>query len=146
MNKKTLPQMLAISLIAFLFLETGCATTKAAPSKDTQVQNHEEHHPDGTVAQEDQSQSNMGQGHMMNNGNMMGNGMMNGGMMNNGMMGKMDMSQMMGMMQQCQAMHKSHKMCDHQIMSQCQANMGKQQCMTMLKEAKKTEKSAKKKQ
>ena len=134
MNTKMLPQMIAMSLTAFLFLGTGCATTKAEAPADAQAQNHEEHHPEGEVAQKDNSQSDM-----MGKGGMMG-----GGMMNNGMMGKMDMSQMMGMMQQCMAMHKDGQMCDHQTMEKCQENMGKQQCMNMMKQAKKQEKSTKK--
>ncbi|MER2511131.1 MAG: hypothetical protein ABTQ25_01690 [Nitrosomonas ureae] len=129
MNTKMLPQMIAMSLTAILFLGTGCATTKAEAPADAQAQNHEEHHPEGEAVKADTSQSDM---------------MGKGGMMNNGMMGKMDMGQMMGMMQQCMAMHKDGNMCDHQTMEKCQENMGKQQCMNMMNQAKKQEKSTKK--
>ena len=136
MNTKMLPQAIAISLTAILFLGTGCASTKAADTATAtqEAQNHEEHHPEGEAAKTDTSKSGM-----MGNGGMMG-----GGMMNNGMMGKMDMNQMMGMMQQCMAMHKDGQMCDHQTMEQCQKGMGKQQCMNMMKQAKKQEKATKK--
>src|SRR3989344_4569978 len=127
MNTRKLPQMIAMSLAAILFLGTGCATTKAEAPADAQTQNHEEHHPEGEAAQKDSGQSDM-----MGKGGMMG-----AGMMKDGMMGKMDKNQMMGMMQQCMAMHKDGQMCDHQTMEKCQENMNKQQCMNMMKQAKK---------
>jgi len=130
---KTRIQTITMSLIAILFLGAGCATTKAETPAETQTQNHEEHHPEAQTAKKDSGGSET-----MQNGGMMG-----GRMMNNGMMGKMDMGQMTGMMQQCMAMHKDDKMCDHQMMEKCQENMGKQDCMKMMSETKRQEKATK---
>lgn len=59
------------------------------------------------------------------------------GMMNHEMMGgKMDMVQMHAMMGECMKMHKDGKMCDGQMMEQCQKNMGKDDCSKMMKKAK----------
>lgn len=130
MKTKTLPQVILMSLTAILFFGTGCATTKAEVPANAQTENHEEHHPEvRKTAQTESSQSDM---------------MEKGGMMNSGMMGKMDMNQMMGMMNECMKMHKDGKMCDHQTMEKCQENMSKQECMKMMKQAKKEEKSEKK--
>lgn len=128
MNIKTPSQILAASLVAILFLGTGCATTKAESPASTQTQNHEEHHPEAQAAQKESAGSDM-----MGKDDMMGGGMM----------GKMDMNKMMGMMYQCMDMHKDGKMCDHQMMEKCQENMSKQDCMKMMKQAKKDEKAGK---
>lgn len=59
--------------------------------------------------------------------------------MNHEMMGgKMDMSQMHSMMGDCMKMHKDGKMCEGQMMEQCQKNMGEGDCSKMMKKAKKT--------
>lgn len=52
------------------------------------------------------------------------------------MMGTMDMQSMHGMMQECMAMHKDGKMCDHDMMAKCQKQMGKGECQKMMKKAK----------
>lgn len=57
--------------------------------------------------------------------------------MNHEMMGgKMDMGQMHAMMGDCMKMHKDGKMCEGQMMEQCQKNMGKEDCSKMMKKAK----------
>jgi hypothetical protein len=59
------------------------------------------------------------------------------GMMNHEMMaGKMDMQHMHVMMGECMKMHNDGKMCDGQMMEQCQKNMGKDDCSKMMKKAK----------
>lgn len=61
------------------------------------------------------------------------------GMMNHEMMGgKMDMGQMHAMMGDCMKMHKDGKMCEGQMMEQCQKNMEKDDCSKMMKKMKKT--------
>lgn len=61
------------------------------------------------------------------------------GMMNHEMMGgKMDMGQMHAMMGDCMKMHKDGKMCEGQMMEQCQKNMEKGECSKMMKKMKKT--------
>ncbi len=54
-----------------------------------------------------------------------------------GMMGKMDMGQMHAMMGDCMKMHKDGKMCEHDTMEKCQAQMDKAECMKMMKSSKK---------
>jgi hypothetical protein len=61
-------------------------------------------------------------------------GNMDGGMM-------MDKDQMMGMMHECNQMHKDGEMCDHQMMSECQKKMGKMDCQKMMKQANAHEKT-----
>ena len=57
--------------------------------------------------------------------------------MNHEMMGgKMDMGQMHTMMSDCMKMHKDGKMCEGQMMEQCQKNMGKEDCSKMMKKEK----------
>ncbi len=62
------------------------------------------------------------------------------GMMNHEMMGggKMDMGQMHTMMGECMKTHKDGKMCEGQMMEQCQKNMEKGDCSKMMKKMKKT--------
>jgi len=71
--------------------------------------------------------------------------MMGAGMMNGDTMGMMDMNQMMGMLDQCQSMHKDGKTCEHQMMNQCQENMDKKECMNMMRQAKRQIKKNQKK-
>ena len=52
------------------------------------------------------------------------------------MMDKMDMGKMHGMMKECMAMHKDGKMCDHQMMTDCEKKMNKIECEKMMKESK----------
>jgi len=59
------------------------------------------------------------------------------GMMNHGMMNeKMDMGHMHAMMGECMKMHKDEKMCEGQTIEQCQKNMGKDDCSSMMKKMK----------
>ncbi len=51
-------------------------------------------------------------------------------------MGSMKMDDMMGMMKECMAMHKDGKMCEHNAMEKCQANMDKGDCGKMMKRCK----------
>jgi hypothetical protein len=81
------------------------------------TESHEAHHPDGQPAPEKTDI---------------------------GMMGSMNMGDMQGMMHQCMEAHKDGKMCDHQMMEQCQKNMGKGECQKMMKQAKIDEKKANK--
>ena len=71
------------------------------------AQKHEEHHPEG------QTPADAG-----------------------GMMAGMKMGDMHGMMKECMEMHKDGKMCEHQTMEKCQANMKKGECQKMMKQAK----------
>ena len=132
MNKKYVSPTLA-TLAALLILATGCATTKAESPALEKTQNQDEHEPEvQTKPKESSGSERMGKG----------------GMMNSGMMEKMDMNQMMGMMNQCMAMHKDGKICGHQMMEKCQANMDQKECMKMMTNAntqiKKKEKTKKK--
>lgn len=81
-------------------------------------ESHDQHHPEGQSAEKSKDSV----------------------MMDGGMMGKMDMSQMKGMMHDCMGMHKDGKMCDHQAMEKCQENMKKDECQKMMKQAKAKEK------
>lgn len=130
MKTKILPQMIALSLTTILFLGSACSTTKAQAPASEQSLNHEAHHPEGAVAQNDNGPSDM---------------MQKGSMMGGGMMEKMDMKQMMGMRQQCMSMRNDGQLCDHQTMEKCQENMDEQQCTNMMKQSQKQmKKSAKK--
>ncbi len=104
-----------------------------AEDKPTSTQEHEAHHPDSQATTKEAKPSDEK------------NGMTGGGMMNKDMMGKMDMDQMMGMMNSCMEQHKDGKMCDHQTMEECQKNMDHKGCQKMMKEMKSQKKTSKKK-
>jgi len=105
------------ALIAFICI----GFVSFAHAEETKAEDHSAHHPEGQAKTETK-----------------------GGMMGDGMMGKMDMSQMMGMMHECMSMHKDGKMCDHSMMEKCQKQMGKGDCQKMMKEAKAKDKNTKK--
>ncbi len=119
-NKTALVATVAIA--SFIFFGTAYAEDKAATATP---QSHEEHHPDAQAPEKDTGKMPMGD--------------------QGGMMGKMDMSQMQGMMHECMEMHKDGKMCDHDMMSKCQEKMGKGECSKMMKQAKAQNKNTKKK-
>lgn len=48
----------------------------------------------------------------------------------------MSMEDMHGMMNDCMKSHKNGKMCQHQAMEKCEANMSKADCKKMMKEVK----------
>jgi hypothetical protein len=104
-----------------------------AEDKPTSAQEHGLHHPDAPSTAKETKPSNEN------------SGMMGGGMMNKDMMGKMDMNQMMGMMNSCMEQHKDGKMCDHQTMEECQKNMDHKGCQKMMKEMKSQKKTPKSK-
>lgn len=114
----------AISLVAAIFIFTSAGLALAETSSDPQAEDHSAHHADSNVPTKD--------------------GMGKGEMMESGMMGKMDMSQMSGMMEQCKAMHKDGKTCNHEMMESCQKDMSKADCMKMMSNTKKQKKTAKK--
>ena len=120
MNSKVFPIMITLFLTSILFLGTGCSVIKSKAPKETPTQSHEEHHPDVKNSEQDIQQMDM---------------------VKNGMMNKMDMNQCMSMMNQCMSMHKNEKTCDDQVMEKCQKNMNKKDCMQMIYDAKKNNKS-----
>jgi hypothetical protein len=81
------------------------------------TQGHEAHHPEGQVPAK---AGDMGS--------------------QSGKMDSMKMDDMQGMMHQCMDMHKDGKMCDHEMMEKCEANMKKGECQKMMKQAKAHEK------
>lgn len=120
MNSKVFPIIITLFLTSTLFLGAGCSVTKSkAPTE-----NHDEHHPDAKNSEQDIEKMDMEK---------------------NGMMKKMDMNQCMSMMNQCMNMHKNEKMCDDQMMEKCEKNMSKKDCMQMMYDAKKNNKSTSKK-
>lgn len=102
-----------------------------AEDKPTSTQAHESHHTDSQATTKEKKPSDEK------------SGMMGGGMMNKDMMEKMDMNQMMGMMDSCMEQHKDGKMCDHQAMEECQKNMDHKGCQKMMREMKSQKKTTK---
>lgn len=98
-----------------LVLAMVAGLTFSAQAEEPSAQDHQEHHVTDQSAEKKPE------------------GMMNHEMMN----GKMDMNQMHAMMGDCMKMHKDGKMCDGQMMDQCQKNMGKDDCSKMMKKMKK---------
>ena len=119
MTTKILSAIAAIALVGFISTTPAFAQDKGA----TDQSQHEGHHPDA-AAKTPADTKPMG---------------------DQGMMGKMDMSQMQGMMHECMEMHKDGKMCDHNMMDKCQEKMGKGECQKMMKQAKAQDKKTKKK-
>lgn len=120
MNKKSLQKMGALALTTlFLF---GANFAFAEDPKNTQAQDHKEHHPEEPAAKKGATDSKK-----------MGKMDMN----------QMDMNQMMDMMHECMKMHNDGKMCDHQTMEKCEANMSKSECKKMMSQAKKKESTKK---
>jgi hypothetical protein len=121
--KKTI----TLALVSFLF--TACAAvakqpTQGTASGTTTTEDHEAHHPAEAATNKAESTKANGE-------------------MGSDMMGKVDMSQMKGMMDQCMSMHKDGKMCDHETMKSCEANMKQGECEKMMKQAKGKEKAKK---
>lgn len=100
-----------LALAVFAASSAVYAEDKSPPAADAQT--HEQHHPEGQAKEKPKD---------------------------SGMMGSMKMDDMMGMMHECMNMHKDGKMCDHEMMEKCQANMSKGECQKMMKQAKTTEK------
>lgn len=119
MTKTLFPALMALALVGLISTTPAFAEDKAT----TDQAQHEEHHPDA-AAQPPAGTKAMG---------------------DQGMMGKMDMSQMQGMMHKCMEMHKDGKMCDHSMMEKCQKDMDKNECKKMMKQAKVQNKNSKEK-
>ncbi len=118
--------LVQIAVAIFVISSVGCAATAANDNKSEPAQAHDGHHPEGGPSNQKAQSGMKGQG---------------------GMMGDMNMDGMMGMMNQCMAMHKDGKMCDHEMMEKCQAQMSKGECQKMMKQAKtKTKSDSKAKQ
>lgn len=100
--------------LAILALLLVAGFSFSAQAEEQQAQNHQQHHTT------DQGSEKKPEG--VNQHGMMG--------------GKMDMGQMHAMMGDCMKMHKDGKMCEGQMMEQCQKNMGKEDCSKMMKKAK----------
>lgn len=99
------------STILALALVAGFAFS--AHAEEQKAQDHQQHH----TAEQGTEKKPEGMNHEM-------------------MGGKMDMNQMRSMMGDCMKMHKDGKMCEGQMMEQCQKNMGKGDCSKMMKKAK----------
>lgn len=119
MTTKTLIKMNSMILVGFLAFGMAQAADQTGSTGS-----HEKHQADA------QATKKSGEGQEM--------------MGKEGMMGQMDMNQMSGMMHECMEMHKDGKMCDHEAMQSCQKNMKKDECMKMMKQAKKQDKASKK--
>ena len=112
-------QLITMILAGFAVAAVSGGTAYAqTPAPD--AQNHEAHHPEAQAPATKFEKS-----------------------MDGGMMGSMKMDDMQGMMHECMEMHKDGKMCDHQAMEKCQANMKKGDCQKMMKQAKAKEKAKK---
>lgn len=104
--------MVSISAIALMgFISIGSVHSQESNSKS-----HEEHHPDSKTVPEKSGDMKMDD--------------------KGGMMDKMDMGKMKGMMNECMEMHKDQKMCNHNMMENCQKKMNKDECQKMMKNTK----------
>jgi hypothetical protein len=100
-------------ILATIAVVTFAAAGSAyAQDASQQAQDHAAHHPDANAAAKPESE---GMGDMM---------------------GSMKMEDMHGMMHECMEKHKDGKMCDHEAMEKCAANMKKADCQKMMKQAK----------
>lgn len=106
--KKTLTKIL--TMLAVVTAMNGGTAYAQTPASD--AQNHEQHHPEGQAP-----------------------GKVAEKPMEGGMMDSMKMDGMKDMMHKCMEMHKNGKMCEHDTMEKCQANMKKGECQKMMKQA-----------
>ena len=107
-------------LAAFAFATLIVGETAYAQTPVPDVQNHEAHHPKGQAAAKT-----------------------TGMPMEGGMMESMKMDDMQSMMHECMEAHKDGKMCEHQTMEKCEANMKKGECKKMMKQCMASEKKEK---
>jgi len=114
--KQTTVRMLAILVVTTAFVGSP-AFAQSPPA----TENHEAHHPEGQAPAKTGEKPAGGD-----------------------MMGSMKMGDMQGMMKECMDMHKDGKMCEHQTMEKCEANMKNGDCQKMMKQAKADKKKTKK--
>ena len=113
--------MAVISTIALMgFISIGSVHSQEASKS------HEEHHPDSKTMPEKKGEMKMDSKEM--------NGMEMAG--KDGVMDKTEMTKMNGMMKDCMKIHKDGKMCDQNMMENCQKDMSKNECQKMMKKAK----------
>jgi hypothetical protein len=96
MKAKLMSKIKVTALMGFIVISSAYA-------QDASTTSHEEHHPDTKTVPEKKGAMPM----------------------ENGMMGKMDMKNMMGMMNECKEMHKDDSMCNQNMMEKCQMQMDK---------------------
>ena len=112
-KEKKMKQLVAKVLSAFAVAAMLTGGTAYAQTATQDAKKHEGHHPEGQAPAKGADQA-----------------------VESGMMAGMKMGDMHGMMKECMVMHKDGKMCEHQTMEKCQANMKKGECQKMMKQAK----------
>lgn len=118
-----------LKVLVVLAMTSAFAGGSAFAQNPPATENHEAHHPDGQAPAKTTDKP-------AESGKM-------GSMKMDGMMGSMNMDNMHGMMKECMDMHKDGKMCEHEMMEKCEANMKKGDCQKMMKQAKAKNKAKK---
>lgn len=122
--------VVTLSLLT-LVLIGGCATTKPAEPAKAMDEKLLEHYLPPPSSPQESSQSSLPPKQEENTDWTTASDMM----------GRMDMKQMTNMMNNCMNNKKDNRMCENQTIEKCRENMNKQDCLNLMSEAKKQDKT-----